>query len=108
MLATCPLPVDVSGVPASRLPSAVESTAYFVTAEALTNVAKYAQAGHAFVHVSEDHRLHLRWAMTASAVRIRPEPACAGCAIGSMPSTGPSRWSRHRVGVTVRIELPRR
>ena len=56
-----PLPVNVSGVPAFRLPSAVESTAYFVTAEALTNVAKYAQAGHAFVHVSlEDHRLHLQ------------------------------------------------
>ena len=36
-------------------------TAYFVTAEALTNVAKYAQAGAAFVHLCvEDDRLHLQ------------------------------------------------
>jgi len=47
-----PLPVEVRGVPAVRLPSAVESTAYFVTAEALTNVAKYARAAQAFVHLS--------------------------------------------------------
>jgi signal transduction histidine kinase len=56
-----PLPVEVRGVPAFRLPSAVESTAYFVTAEALTNVAKYARAGQAFVHLSfQDARLHLQ------------------------------------------------
>jgi signal transduction histidine kinase len=32
-----------------RLPTAVEATAYFVVAEALTNVAKHARAGHAEV-----------------------------------------------------------
>jgi signal transduction histidine kinase len=32
-----------------RLPPAVEATAYFVVAEALTNVAKHAGAGHAEV-----------------------------------------------------------
>jgi signal transduction histidine kinase len=56
-----PLPVSVSGVPADRLPSAVESTTYFVTAEALTNVARYAQAALAFVHLSvEDGRLRVQ------------------------------------------------
>jgi signal transduction histidine kinase len=56
-----PLPVDVSGVPDVRLPSAVESTAYYVTAEALTNVAKYARAEHAFVHLRvEEDRLRLQ------------------------------------------------
>jgi signal transduction histidine kinase len=56
-----PLPVNVSGVPAAHLPSAVEATAYYVTAEALTNVAKYAQAGQAFVHLSvEEGRLQLQ------------------------------------------------
>jgi signal transduction histidine kinase len=56
-----PLPVAVSGVPGVRLPAAVESAAYFVTAEALTNVAKYAQAGQAFVHLCvEDDRLRLQ------------------------------------------------
>ena len=59
-----PLPVHVEASP-SRLPSAVESAAYFTVAEALTNVAKYAHAdsarvrvavrdGHAVVEVRDD------------------------------------------------------
>jgi signal transduction histidine kinase len=53
--------VEVSGVPPSdQLCQAVEAAAYFVTAEALTNVAKYAQATEAFVQLSlVDDRLHL-------------------------------------------------
>src|SRR5829696_4904584 len=47
-----PVPVEVSGVPEVPLPREVEATAYFCTAEALTNVAKYAQASTAFVRVS--------------------------------------------------------
>jgi signal transduction histidine kinase len=43
-----PVPVKV-GVSVGRLPSAVEATAYFVVAEALTNVAKHARAEHAAV-----------------------------------------------------------
>jgi signal transduction histidine kinase len=43
-----PLPVDVD-VPDERYPAAVEAAAYFVTAEALTNVAKYADASTARV-----------------------------------------------------------
>jgi PAS domain S-box-containing protein len=38
-----PLPVEVE-IPAERFPTAIESAAYFVAAEALTNVAKYARA----------------------------------------------------------------
>jgi signal transduction histidine kinase len=49
-----PFPVTVSGVPARRLPAAVEATAYFITAEALTNVAKYANATRASVELSEE------------------------------------------------------
>jgi signal transduction histidine kinase len=41
-----PVPVQ-NGVSVGRLPAAVEATAYFVVAEALTNVAKHARAGHA-------------------------------------------------------------
>jgi signal transduction histidine kinase len=37
------VPIDVA-VSVDRLPPAVEATAYFVIAEALTNVAKYAHA----------------------------------------------------------------
>jgi PAS domain S-box-containing protein len=43
-----PLPIDVE-IPEDRYPTAVESAAYFVAAESLTNVAKYAQASTARV-----------------------------------------------------------
>jgi signal transduction histidine kinase len=43
-----PVPVETA-VPADRLPAVVEATAYFVVAEALTNVAKHARAAHAAV-----------------------------------------------------------
>ena len=43
-----PVPVEID-VSVGRLPPAVEATAYFVVAEALTNVAKHARAGHAEV-----------------------------------------------------------
>ncbi|WP_037502980.1 sensor histidine kinase [Solirubrobacter soli] len=60
-----PLPVQVVEVPGERLPEPVEAAAYFVIAEALTNVAKYANAtaatvavrrlnGHAEVEVRDD------------------------------------------------------
>ena len=37
-----PAPVEILETPGDRLPSAVESAAYFVVAEALTNVAAHA------------------------------------------------------------------
>jgi PAS domain S-box-containing protein len=48
---TFPVEVDV---PEDRLPPGVEAAAYYVAAEALANVAKYAQASRAEVHVFED------------------------------------------------------
>jgi signal transduction histidine kinase len=44
-----PVPVELDVELDERLPSAVETAAYFVVAEALTNVAKYARATHAHV-----------------------------------------------------------
>ena len=44
-----PVPVVLAAVPAGRLPAAIEATAYFVVAEALTNVARYAGARRAVV-----------------------------------------------------------
>jgi signal transduction histidine kinase len=52
LAARAPVPVDVSGVPEAPLPKQVEAAVYFVTAEALTNVAKYAQADSATVALS--------------------------------------------------------
>ncbi|MBA2383765.1 MAG: PAS domain S-box protein [Actinobacteria bacterium] len=59
-----PVPVEIA-VPAERLPGPVEAAAYYVVAESLTNVAKYARAssasvrvyredGHALIEVSDD------------------------------------------------------
>ena len=48
----CPVPVTIAADPSEeRLPAAVEIAAYFVVAEALANVAKYAQASEATVAV---------------------------------------------------------
>ncbi|HET7417982.1 MAG TPA: sensor histidine kinase [Solirubrobacterales bacterium] len=46
-----PVPVEISAAPAERLPMPVESAAYFVVAESLTNVARYAGAELATVRV---------------------------------------------------------
>ena len=47
-----PLSVELVRTPGERLPDRIEAAAYFVVAEALTNVAKYAQATRASVDVS--------------------------------------------------------
>jgi PAS domain S-box-containing protein len=53
-----PLPVEILDLPGERLPAPIEAAAYFTVAEALTNVAKYAQATHATVRaVCDDERL---------------------------------------------------
>jgi len=65
LAARAPLPVELDAVPEERLPQQVEAAAFYVVAEALTNVAKYAQAsfarvrvtceaGHAMVEISDD------------------------------------------------------
>ena len=59
------VPVQIDRLPVDRLPSAVEAAAYFVTAEALANVAKHARAsgvrismrhadGSLFIDISDD------------------------------------------------------
>jgi signal transduction histidine kinase len=50
-----PVPVELAELPGGRLPEAVELAAYFVVAEALTNVAKYAHATHAKVEVAREN-----------------------------------------------------
>jgi signal transduction histidine kinase len=49
LLTDLPLPVDTA-VEVPRLAVEVETTAYFIIAEALTNVVKHAKAGRAWVH----------------------------------------------------------
>jgi signal transduction histidine kinase len=50
-----PVPVELAALPEERLPEAVELAAYFVVAEALTNVAKYANASHATVEMTREN-----------------------------------------------------
>jgi signal transduction histidine kinase len=45
------VPVEVTDVPEERLPERVEAAAYYIVAEAVTNVAKYADASHVTVAV---------------------------------------------------------
>jgi signal transduction histidine kinase len=49
-----PVPVTVQVELANRAPAQVEAIAYFVAAEALTNVAKHARASHAEVRVDRN------------------------------------------------------
>ena len=58
LAARSPVPVTLDTGGEDRLPGPVESAAYFVVSEALTNVAKYARATHAEVTVRrEDGRV---------------------------------------------------
>jgi signal transduction histidine kinase len=49
------VPVEVVALPEERLSPATEATAYFTVAEALTNVAKYANASHASVRLAREN-----------------------------------------------------
>ena len=48
------LPVELTGLPSERLPEPIEAAAYYVVAESLANVAKYAAASQAQVDLARD------------------------------------------------------
>jgi signal transduction histidine kinase len=52
-----PFPVEIAGVPPERFDEALEAAVYFVVAESLTNVAKYADASSARVEMSTTNDL---------------------------------------------------
>ncbi|MBD0283119.1 MAG: MASE1 domain-containing protein [Thermoleophilaceae bacterium] len=51
LLARAHVPVEIVELPEERLTAPVEAAAYYVVAEAITNVAKYARASHATVRI---------------------------------------------------------
>jgi signal transduction histidine kinase len=51
LLARAPMPVEIAELPEERLSAQVEAAAYYVVAEAITNIGKYAQASHATVSI---------------------------------------------------------
>jgi PAS domain S-box-containing protein len=72
------LPVEIDGPPAERLRPEIEATAYYVVAEALTNVMRHAGATRAAVSV--------RRADAALVVRVRDDGrggAAVGAAVGA-------------------------
>jgi signal transduction histidine kinase len=55
LLARTPVPVEIAELPDERLDARVEAAAYYVVAEAITNVAKYAKASHATVSITQSN-----------------------------------------------------
>jgi signal transduction histidine kinase len=51
LLARAPVPVEITELPEERLAAPVEAAAYYVVAEAITNVAKYAHASSVRVSI---------------------------------------------------------
>jgi PAS domain S-box-containing protein len=81
-----PVPVEITRVPDERLPEPVEAAAYYLIAEAITNVAKHANASHVAVSVHRDNG------------RVLVEVADDG--VGGADSTGGSGLS----GLSDRVE----
>jgi signal transduction histidine kinase len=50
-----PIPVELTRLPGDRLPDSVEAAIYYLVAEAITNIAKYAQATRASVAVERSN-----------------------------------------------------
>lgn len=55
LLKRAPIPVDITELPERRLPANVEAAAYYVVAEAIANVGKYARASGATVSISRSN-----------------------------------------------------
>jgi signal transduction histidine kinase len=51
LVARAPIPVELTTVPEERLEPPVEAAMYYIVAESITNVAKYAQASGATVSI---------------------------------------------------------
>ena len=105
-----PLPVELTFDVAERPPEAVEVAAYYVIAESLTNVAKYARASHASVEV---RALGDRLLVAVSddgvggADHTRAARGCSGSRTASRRSAGActSRAAPGR-GTSVRADVP--
>jgi signal transduction histidine kinase len=72
----CPIPVAVDVRLDRRPPSAVETAAYYVVAEALTNIARHAQAGQATVEIHTAPRSRLVEVRDDGSGGARRTPGC--------------------------------
>ncbi|MCI0635190.1 MAG: histidine kinase [Actinobacteria bacterium] len=104
-----PVPVSLEDDSIGRLPEPVEATAYFVVAESLTNVARYAHASRASVHI-ERHDGTLR-VEVADDGQGGADPAAGSGLRGlqdRVAAQGGKLWveSRAGAGTRVRAEIP--
>jgi signal transduction histidine kinase len=91
-----PVPVDI-GISGERFPSSVEATAYFIVAEALTNVTKHAHA----------RRVEVNARVTDGALHVQVRDDGVG---GARPGGGGLLGLADRLGVldgNLRVESPR-
>jgi signal transduction histidine kinase len=104
------VPVQIAAIPEERLPPPVEAAAYYIIAEAITNVAKYAAASHITITVDQ----------VGDCTRVEVTDDGVG---GADPATGSGLrgiadrvealnghvqvMSPVGVGTTVRAEIPR-
>jgi PAS domain S-box-containing protein len=104
-----PFPVEVAAMPETRLPEPVEAGAYYLIAEALTNVAKYANASTVRVAVTASNG---RLAVEVSDDGIGGADPAAGSGLrgladrvealgGTLTVTSPAG-----AGTTLRAEIP--
>jgi signal transduction histidine kinase len=109
LTARAPVPVELVASLGGPLPAAVETAAYFVVSEGLTNVAKYARAAHATVRME---RVDGRLLLEVSDDGIGGAAASAGSGLrglsdrvaaldGALEVTSPPGG-----GTTLRVELP--
>jgi signal transduction histidine kinase len=95
--ARSPVEVEVVAATIGQLPEAVEATAYFVVAEALTNVAKYAGATAAAVHMSRD--------VDVLRVEVRDD-GCGGADVGAGSGLRGLDDRVQALGGTLRVTSP--
>ena len=111
LAARAPIPVEIAEIPDERLPEPVEAAAYYLIAEALTNVAKYAHAstvrarvaaadGNVVVEVSDDG---VGGADPPAGSGLRGLADRVEALGGSLKVISP-----HAAGTVVRAEIPHR
>jgi signal transduction histidine kinase len=109
LAARCPVPVTVQVNLDQRPPTNVESAAYFIVAESLTNIAKHSDAHHARVNVNRDDS-RLRVEITddgRGGARLEPGGGLSGLADRVRSLEGTFRVASPEGGPTTIIaELP--